>query len=111
MTKHTYMFYVHNNNYLKYLLIRNAKAGKGLINTIGEMTTDEMLSEIVRYKYKSIGFPFVFMDYSQTWNTWSITWRNPIDFINTDSRKASTPNEACKKALEFINSNPNLFWK
>ena len=105
------LLYVLNQNYLKYSLIRNEKAGKGLINTIGEMTTDEMLTEIVRYKYKSNGFPFVFMDYSQTLNTWSITWRNPIEFVNDKQTDASTPNEACKKALEFINSNPNLFWK
>jgi hypothetical protein len=30
------------------------------------MTTDEMLIEIVNYKYKSFGFPYVFVDYSQS---------------------------------------------
>jgi hypothetical protein len=75
------------------------------------MTTDEMLIEIVKYKYKACGFPYVFMDYSQTTKTWSITWRNPIDFVNDKQTDAPTPNEACKRALEFIKNNPYLFLK
>ena len=43
MTKHTYMFYVHKHNYLKYSLIRNEKAGNGLINTIDSMIEQEIL--------------------------------------------------------------------
>lgn len=75
------------------------------------MTTDEMLIEIVNYKYKSSGFPYVFMDYSQFYKSWSITWRNPCDFSNQEQTKAKTPNEACKKALEFIKQNPLFFTK
>jgi hypothetical protein len=75
------------------------------------MSTDEMLKEIISYKYKSLGFPYVFMDYSQTLKKWSITWRNPVDFTNEPFRNADTPNEACKKALEFIESRPMLFSK
>jgi len=73
------------------------------------MTTDEMLIEIVKYDYDCAGFPYVFMDYSQTRKTWSITWRNPIKFENKDCRDAPTPNEACKKALDYIKSNPSIF--
>jgi hypothetical protein len=73
------------------------------------MTTDEMLIEIVKYNYKTAGFPYVFMDYSQFRKTWSITWRNPVDFVNQDTREGKNPNEACKKALEFIKSNPSIF--
>jgi hypothetical protein len=75
------------------------------------MNTDEMLIEIVSYKYKSFGFPYVFMDYSQHYKKWSITWRNPVDFANEEFRNADTPNEACKKALDFIKNNPMLFSK
>ena len=73
------------------------------------MTTDEMLIKIVSYDYKCYGFPYVFMDYSRTDNKWSITWRNPGEFTNNKDLEADTPNEACKKAIEFINSNPQLF--
>jgi hypothetical protein len=76
-----------------------------------KLTTDEMLVEIVQYNYECHGFPYVFMDYSQTFKTWSITWRNPVKFENEDCRNARTPNEACKKALEFIKNNPNIFKK
>ena len=73
------------------------------------MTTDEMLIEIVNYKYQSYGFPYVFLDYSQTFKTWSISWRNPIQFTNTDDRHGETPNDACKKAIDFIRANPDKF--
>ena len=73
------------------------------------MTTDEMLIEIAEYKYDASGFPHVFMDYSQHYKRWSITWRNPIDFNNSDKTKGQTPNEACKNALKFIKDNPEIF--
>ena len=73
------------------------------------MTTDEMLIEIVKYSYKSAGFPYVFLDYSQYFKEWSITWRNPMNFSNEKQTNAKTPNETCKKALEFIKSNPLIF--
>ena len=53
MTKHTYMFYVHNNNYLKYSLIRNEKAGNGLINTIGEMSK-KIILELTQSQFEAI---------------------------------------------------------
>ena len=74
-----------------------------------ELTTDEMLIEIVKYNYKSAGFPYVFMDYSQSFKYWSITWRNPVDFSNEKETQGKTPNEACKKALKFIKNNPSIF--
>ena len=73
------------------------------------MTTDEMLIELVKYEYECAGFPYVFMDYSMTRKTWSITWRNPMEFENKDCREAPTPNEACKRALDFIHDNPSIF--
>ena len=75
------------------------------------MSTDEMLIEIVKYKYESAGFPYVFLDYSQYFKTWSITWRNPMGFSNEKQTNGNTPNEACKKALEFIKNNPKIFKK
>lgn len=75
------------------------------------MSTDELLIEIVSYKYESLGFPYVFLDYSQTFKTWSVTWRNPVMFSNGKNSEGSTPNEACKKALEFIWANPQIFKK
>ena len=77
-----------------------------------------MLIEIVSYKYKSHGFPYVFLDYSQDFKYWAITWRNPADFNNGDSgfmdklninTHSDTPNEACIKALKFIKDNPHIF--
>lgn len=73
------------------------------------MTTDEMLIEIVKYSYKSAGFPYIFLDYSQSFKYWAITWRNPVDFSNHNQTNAPSPNEACKNALEFIKNNPNIF--
>lgn len=75
------------------------------------MITDEMLIEIVTYNYKSVGFPYVFLDYSQSFKYWAITWRNPVEFSNEKQIRGKTPNEACKKALEFIKNNPNIFIK
>jgi hypothetical protein len=75
------------------------------------MTTDEILTEIVSYQYKSVGLPFVFLDYNQMDGYWSVTWRNPIGFSNEKQTAALTPNEACRKALEFIKSNPQIFSK
>ena len=73
------------------------------------MTTDEMLIEILNYNYKSIGFPYVFMDYSQSRKMWSITWRNPAKFSNEKQTESKTPNGACRKALGFISENPHIF--
>ena len=73
------------------------------------MTTDDMLIEIVNYKYKSYGFPYVFMDYSQSRKLWAITWRNPAEFSNEKQTESETPNGACRKALDFISNNPNIF--
>jgi len=73
------------------------------------MTTDEMLIEIVKYEYDSAGFPYVFLDYNSTFNYWAITWRNPIDFTNDKQNNGATPNEACKRALDFIHDNPSFF--
>jgi len=70
-----------------------------------------MLIEIVNYSYKSAGFPYVFADYSQSKKKWSITWRNPMKFINEKQTQADTLNESCKKALEFISNNPQIFCK
>ena len=75
------------------------------------MTTDEMLIEIVNYKYEAYGFPFVFLDYNYSFKRWAITWRNPAKFTNSDLTYGSTPNEACKNALEFIKSKPEVFTK
>lgn len=73
------------------------------------MTTDEMLIEIVKYKYESSGFPYVFLDYSQTFNYWSVTWRNPVKFSNKEQARGKTPHEACENAMVFIKSNPQIF--
>ena len=80
-----------------------------LTKPIDNMTTDEMLVEIVGYDYRSAGFPYVFLDYSHTFGIWSVTWRNPMCFSNNKQTGAKTPHEACKKALQFIKDNPKLF--
>jgi hypothetical protein len=76
---------------------------------MNKLTTEEMLIEISSYKYKSYGFSCVFLTY--TLGTWEIIWRNPHEFSNNDQTLSSTPNEACKKALEFIKNNDKLFTK
>lgn len=73
------------------------------------MTTDEMLIEIVKYEYDAHGFPYVFLDYNQSFGYWSITWRNPVKFSNLKQARGKTPNVVCKKALKFIKANPHLF--
>ena len=73
------------------------------------MTTEEMLIEIVSYKYKAYGFPYVFLDYCFNRKVWSITWRNPADFNNSSNEDGKTPFLACKNALDFIKSNPSIF--
>lgn len=74
-----------------------------------KLTTDEMLAEIVEYYYEAWGFPYVFACYSQSNKKWSITWRNPRSFMNETQTDADTLNESCKKALQFIKSNPGIF--
>ena len=69
------------------------------------------LIEIVSYKYKASGAPYVFLDYCYSKRVWQLTWRNPIEFKNEKQTDGSTPSEACKKALEFIKSNPTIFTK
>lgn len=76
-----------------------------------EKTTDEMLMEIAKYDYKCFGFPHFFLDYNNSSKMWSILWRNPHDFTNNHQKDAINPHEACKRALEFIKSNPQLFKK
>jgi hypothetical protein len=54
------------------------------------MTTDEMLIEIVNYKYKSFGFPYVL------WiilNHKSLVYHleKPAEFSNKQQTEASTP--------------------
>lgn len=75
------------------------------------MTTDEMLIEIVSYKYESFGFSHVWIDYSQTFKVWSVIWRNPSKFSNEQQTYGKTPHEACVKALKFIKDNPKIFYK
>jgi hypothetical protein len=75
------------------------------------MTTDEMLIEIISYQYNTYGSQYVFLDYSYMFKTWSITWRNPVEFSNDDKLLSATPREACEKALQFINERPNIFKK
>lgn len=92
-------------------ILPNIYGVKNITETMKELTTDEMLIEIVSYKYDSAGFPYVFLDYSQYFGYWAITWRNPMKFSNEKQAQGKTPNEACKKALEFIKNNPNIFTK
>lgn len=76
--------------------------------------------EIVKYKYKSYSFPYVFLNYNQRFEYWSVTWINPVDFVNGNdlfmdkvniNTHANTPKESCKKALKFIKDNPQIFKK
>ena len=94
---------------------------KPMLSAVSEMTTDEMLSEIVTYNYESYGFPYVFLDFSYQTKLWEVTWRNPKNFKNSSfdifeptprsNAKGKTPKEACKRAMKFILENPNLFKK
>lgn len=81
-------------------------------NKMKEKTTDEMLLEIISYKYKTNIFPYIFLDYSSYFKCWCIVWRNPLEFTNEETEtKSKTPKEACEKALQFIKDNPKLFTK
>lgn len=73
------------------------------------MTTDEMLKQIVNYKYESYGFPYCFLDYNYMTLEWCVSWRNPQKFDNGNVPCGKTPNEACVNALNFIKENPRIF--
>jgi hypothetical protein len=51
------------------------------------MTTDEMLIEIVNYKYKSFGFPYVgLFSITKVW----LSFGKPAEFSNKQQTEAST---------------------
>ncbi len=62
---------------------------------------DECLKILPKIKYRSFGFPLVFLCYDYTFAGWSIVFRNPVDFNNPDI-KAKEPLEACHKMFDFI---------
>jgi hypothetical protein len=65
-------------------------------------TTDECLKIFESIKYKSHGFPYIFLDYDYSLSKkWSITFRNPANFENPYT-KSDTPLEACHKMFDFI---------
>lgn len=114
--KGVYTYFIYNNDNFKSYLFSDTFSDEIQLITEAEffgdgkeLTTDEMLWEIVKYKYECNGFPYVFLTY--TFDAWEIVWRNPVDFSNEKQTNASTPNEACKKALEFIKNNPKIFKK
>lgn len=52
-------------------------------------------------RYKSYGFPMVFLDYQYTFKFWSMSFRNSANFSDPDI-KARTPLDAVHKMLDFL---------
>ena len=65
-------------------------------------TVEECLSLITSHIYKSLGFGVLSLDYVYGLNYWQVSFRNPADFNNPDT-KSATPLEACHKMINFLN--------
>jgi len=62
---------------------------------------EECLDLIAKVEYKSHGFPVVQLYYDQTFNHWSMVFRNPDGFNNPDIKEES-PLEAAYTMLRHI---------
>lgn len=64
-------------------------------------TLEESLNIFENIRYKSYGFGIVFLDYNYTFNYWSMSFRNPVNFKNPEI-KEDTPLKAVHKMLDFL---------
>ncbi len=70
-------------------------------------TLEECLKIVERIRYESFGFPYGFLDYDYSLTkTWSLNFRNPVNFSNPDTRDKD-PKIACHKMFDFLNELAN----
>ena len=62
---------------------------------------EECMIILSKGHYKSSGFPFVFLDYNYTYGTWSVSFRNPVNFDNPGIAEP-TPLKAVHKMFDFL---------
>jgi len=65
-------------------------------------TLEGCLDYLEGIKYKSLGFGVLSLDYVYGLNYWQVSFRNPANFENPDT-KSATPIEACHKMIFFLN--------
>ena len=66
-------------------------------------TLEDCLVILTKIKYKSFGFPHVFLSFdSDLRMEWSVCFRNPVNFSN-DWKGDIDPTEACHKCFEALN--------
>lgn len=63
---------------------------------------EECLVVFEKIRYKSMGFPMVFLDYNYHFKSWSVCFRNPSTFSNPNIQE-KTPLEAVHKMFDFLN--------
>lgn len=61
----------------------------------------ECLQIFEKLRYKSYGFPMVFLDYQYHFKFWSMSFRNPANFSDPNI-KARTPIEAVHQMMDFL---------
>ena len=92
------------NEVLRDILIGNLKDKKPVLYEAlkdGYPDLEGSLLILAGGKYKSYGFPIVFLDYNYTFGWWSVSFRNPANFSNPEI-KAQTPTLAVHEMLDFL---------
>ena len=75
-----------------------------LYNLLPDVYPDDLqecLQIFEKIRYKSYGFPIVWLDYNYTFKHWSMAFRNAANFSNPNI-KAKTPIEAAHQMLDFL---------
>lgn len=72
-----------------------------LLPTVYPDDLQECLQIFEKLRYKSYGFPMVWLDYNYTFKCWSMAFRNAANFKNPDI-KAKTPIEAVHQMFDFL---------
>jgi len=62
---------------------------------------EESLKIFENIRYKSSGFPIVWLDYNYTFKHWGMAFRNSVNFSNPEI-KEDTPLKAVHKMLDFL---------
>jgi hypothetical protein len=62
---------------------------------------EECLKIFEGIKYKSYGFPIVWLHYDYSFKHWSVFFRNPANFDNPDIQE-DTPLKAVHKMFDFL---------
>jgi len=79
----------------------------GILPENNPKTLEESLKIFESIKYKSYGFPIVFLDYNYAFKHWSMAFRNSVNFDNPEIEE-QTPLKAVHKMLDYLRTLQNI---